>query len=701
MLVTKWKIYKRKRITKIAAFILLLICVTIGVSSGLNIYLNVENYESISEKNYLDSNTLSNELRYAANRLEHVLSVYKSEDYILEGGTVEDLEIEDSWQLTNLYNNYITEMGYENNQQSRELFWKERSKEIDQLKEIILNSDLKTYHQILDNLNNPKGLIYYATDGKNVITNTERPDKNYYKQFNVYIVIDNKSIEIVPNNGYGEFSPSLTDTFEKLEKQRDKTSIYASLTDDGLLLRVNRWNSDRQILIKNTAVIALCLCIILTCFAYLSSVAGRTVNNEEVNLYKIDELPTDLNLILIAGITAFGYLNFNSLLDLRFVNINLLRFAMISSAVIFVLIVLSLFFSIVRQIKKKTFIKHSLLYLLFKALISGILKIAASGPLMLKSIGAILLLIGISAYSLNNPPLLVIIALTSVYLVYIKVKKFEIIQAGLQVAKNGDYDKKITVEGTGEFSQLAENINEMTSGLKTAVQNEVKSEKLKTELITNVSHDIKTPLTSIMSYIDLLKREGLCSEDAPKYLEVLDRKSKRLKTLTEDLFEAAKATSGSIEPKFVKVNVNALVSQILGELDEKINESELTFKVTATEEKVYAWADGRLLSRVMENLLSNIFKYAIKGSRVYINITGTEKEAKVSFKNVSAYELNIPAEELMERFKRGDESRSSEGSGLGLAIAKSLMEIQEGILEISIDADLFTAEVILKKWEPA
>jgi len=700
-LVTKWKIYKRKRITKIAAFILLLICVTIGVSSGLNIYLNVENYESISEKSYLNSNTLSNELRYAANRLEHVLSVYKSEDYILEGGTVEDLEIEDSWQLTNLYNNYITEMGYENNQQSRELFWKERSKEIDQLKEIILNSDLKTYHQILDNLNNPKGMIYYATDGKNVITNTERPDKNYYKQFNVYIVIDNKSIEIVPNNGYGDFSPSLTDTFEKLEKQRDKTSIYASLTDDGLLLRVNRWNSDRQILIKNTAVIALCLCIILTCFVYLSSVAGRTVNNEEVNLYKIDELPTDLNLILIAGITAFGYLNFNSLLDLRFVNINLLRFAMISSAVIFVLIVLSLFFSIVRQIKKKTFIKHSLLYLLFKALISGILKIAASGPLMLKSIGAILLLIGISAYSLNNPPLLVIIALTSVYLVYIKVKKFEIIQAGLQVAKNGDYDKKITVEGTGEFSQLAENINEMTSGLKTAVQNEVKSEKLKTELITNVSHDIKTPLTSIMSYIDLLKREGLCSEGAPKYLEVLDRKSKRLKTLTEDLFEAAKATSGSIEPKFVKVNVNALVSQILGELDEKINESELTFKVTATEEKVYAWADGRLLSRVMENLLSNIFKYAIKGSRVYINITGTEKEAKVSFKNVSAYELNIPAEELMERFKRGDESRSSEGSGLGLAIAKSLMEIQEGILEISIDADLFTAEVILKKWEPA
>ena len=443
------------------------------------------------------------------------------------------------------------------------------------------------------------------------------------------------------------------------------------------------------------------MCVVLICFAYLSSVTGRTVNNDEINLYKIDELPTDLNLILMAGISAFVYLNFKSVLDLMYVNINLFRFAMTSSVLIFVTILLTLILSVVRRIKTKTVIKHSLIYFISESLLKIIMQIVAGGPLMLKSIGATMFLIVISAYGMNKPPMLIIITLAAVYYVYIKVKKFEIIQAGLKVAKNGDYDNKIIVEGTGEFTQLAEDINEMSSGLKTAVQNEVKSEKLKTELITNVSHDIKTPLTSIMSYIDLLKREGLGSDNAPKYLEVLDRKSKRLKTLTEDLFEAAKATSGSIEPKFAKVNINALVSQILGELDEKINESELIFKVDAANKKVYAWADGRLLSRVMENLLSNIFKYAIKGSRVYINITETQKEARVSFKNVSAYELNIPAEELMERFKRGDESRSSEGSGLGLAIARSLMEIQEGVLEISIDADLFTAEVVLKKWEPA
>lgn len=319
---------------------------------------------------------------------------------------------------------------------------------------------------------------------------------------------------------------------------------------------------------------------------------------------------------------------------------------------------------------------------------------------MMKSIAAVIVLIGASYYISRKIPLLLIpLAAGAAYYIFIKVRKFQIIQNGLKVAKTGDYDYKIDLEGAGEFRQLADDINAMTSGLKIAVQSEVKSERLKTELITNVSHDIKTPLTSIISYVDLLKREGLGSPNAPKYLDVLDRKSNRLKTLTEDLFEAAKATSGSIEPNFEKVNVNALISQILGELDEKIQESKLVFKVTQEKDRVYARADGRLISRVMENLLSNIFKYALKESRVYIDISETEKEVFVSFKNISAYELNIPVDELMERFKRGDESRSSEGNGLGLAIAKSLMEIQEGILDISIDGDLFKAEIRLPKYE--
>ena len=213
-----------------------------------------------------------------------------------------------------------------------------------------------------------------------------------------------------------------------------------------------------------------------------------------------------------------------------------------------------------------------------------------------------------------------------------------------------------------------------------------------------MSHDIKTPLTSIISYVDLLKREGLNSDNAPKYLDILERKSNRLKKLTEDLFEAAKATSGSIEPKFERVHINSLVEQLLGELDEKINEADLICKGSSASDIIYSKADGRLLSRVMENLLSNIFKYSLTGSRVYIVISEDENYVYVSFKNISAYELNIPVNELMERFKRGDESRSSEGSGLGLAIASSLMEAQGGLLELSIDGDLFKAQIHLDKF---
>lgn len=699
MLVTKWKTYSRKFITKISAFIILIICFLIGASSALTIYLNVENYESITVKSYIESNTLSNELRYAANRLEHVLRVYKNEDFILSGGTVRNLGIKDSWQLTNLYNNYIAENGLEDNDASRSLFWAEKGDEIKEIKNAIIKTDLTNYKQIMDDLNEPGGLVYYATDGKNEITNTNNPNKNYYEIQHVYILIDGKGVILSPENGYSSYSASLLDTFEDIEEGRKKTAIYAAITEEGLLSRAERWNFDRATLIKNSIIILLSLTILLTCFIYLTAVIGRTTEDEDVHMATFDRMYADISLLLIIAIIALSITQFYNILNIRYTSENLMKFIMLSLAAILAAVFLTLFYSIVRHIKNKTLIKNSLVYLILSNTASALAKVAAGGPLMVKSIVAAVALVGISFYASKYPYVLIFVAAGAAYYIYTKVKKFQTIQEGLRVVKNGDYDYKISLDGTGEFRMLAEDINEMTSGLKIAVQNEVKSERLKTELITNVSHDIKTPLTSIISYVDLLKREGLNSPNASKYLDVLDRKSNRLKTLTEDLFEAAKATSGSIEPNFEKVNVNALIYQILGELDEKIQESKLTFKVTKTKDRIYAKADGRLLSRVMENLLSNIFKYALKESRVYIDISETEKEVFINFKNISAYELNIPVDELMERFKRGDESRSSEGNGLGLAIAKSLMEIQEGILEISIDGDLFKAEIRLLKYE--
>ena len=695
MLVTKWKIFKTKYITKLSAFITLIVFLMIAVSSFLNIYLKVKNYESIAVKSYLESNTISNDLRFAANRLEFIIRVYKNEDYILSGKTVEKIGINDNWQLTNLYNNFIVENNYEDSSEIRELFFQKKNNEIQEINQSLISADLASYEKIISDLNLPQGYIYYATDGENEISNTGNINKNFYTLRHAYITLDDKGIELKPENG-GDVSDPLTDIIES-ETFNKKLKIYAAIEEDALLRRANRWNIDRQILIRNTAVIIISLLFSVLCMVYLVSSTGGISGTEEIHLTSFDNLYTDLNLMITAVIIAVVRLEFYNVLNIRYTSENLMRLAMLIITAIVSAMLLILILSLIRHIKNRTIIKHSVIYIVMSRTVETLLKMAASGPLMYKTTASAIFVILASAYVADNPVFIGIIILASIYIIYNKVTHFQKIQEGLQVAKSGDYEYKIELKGNGEFKQLSADINEITSGLKAAVQSEVKSEKLKTELITNVSHDIKTPLTSIISYVDLLKREGLNSENAPKYLDVLERKSDRLKKLTEDLFDAAKATSGNIEPKFERVHINSLIEQLLGELDEKINESNLIFKVTANE-KIYAKADGRLLSRVMENLLSNIFKYALTGSRVYIETSQDENNVFVSFKNISAYELNIPVDELMERFKRGDESRSSEGNGLGLAIAKSLMEVQNGALNLSIDGDLFKAEIRLIKF---
>jgi signal transduction histidine kinase len=221
----------------------------------------------------------------------------------------------------------------------------------------------------------------------------------------------------------------------------------------------------------------------------------------------------------------------------------------------------------------------------------------------------------------------------------------------------------------------------------------LRAERLRTELISNVSHDIRTPLTSVITYVELLRGEELENEKARGYIAVIASKSQRLKQLTDDLFEASKAASGNIPVAFERVDLNELVTQGLGEMDAKIRESGLDFRVTLPGEPEFVSADGKLLWRVVENLLSNVFKYAMAGSRVYVETSADESNASLSIKNISENALNIPAEDLLERFRRGDEARGGEGSGLGLAIAKSLTEAMGGRFELSVDGDLFKATV--------
>ena len=276
------------------------------------------------------------------------------------------------------------------------------------------------------------------------------------------------------------------------------------------------------------------------------------------------------------------------------------------------------------------------------------------------------------------------------YYVLKKLSYLSYIMDGTQRIKNGDIHHKLQLIGEDNFTTLADNINNIRDGLDKAIDSQLRSERMKSELITNVSHDLKTPLTSIINYVELIKKEeNITPEYLKDYVNVLDSKSKRLKVLIEDLFEASKASSGNIELNMEKIDIIQLLRQSIGELEEKLSEANLDLKINVPEDKVYVRADGRRLYRVLENLLSNISKYSLSNTRVYIDITEVEGRVKLIMKNISSYELNFDPGEIMERFKRADDSRNTEGSGLGLAIARDLIKLQGGEFAIDIDGDLF------------
>lgn len=326
----------------------------------------------------------------------------------------------------------------------------------------------------------------------------------------------------------------------------------------------------------------------------------------------------------------------------------------------------------------KTFLIMSGLYV-----ISGLLLFVVSAILNIFLIG---ILIGI--------------ILTIIYIViFIKELIYlDKIIIGSKAATEGKLNCNIEEKGRGHLRELAHDINNIRDGLRKSIESEIKSENMKTELITNVSHDLKTPLTSIINYIDLLKRENIESETAKDYINILDKKSQRLKVLIDDLFEASKATSGAMELNITKIDIVQLLKQSLGENDERFKNSNLSVKLDIPDTKIFINGDGQRLYRVFENLISNIVKYSLSNTRVYIQMyVDDENKVVIIMRNISAYELDFCANEITNRFKRGDSSRSTEGSGLGLAIAKSIVELHGGKFNIEVDGDLFKSIIRLNQ----
>ncbi|PIC79324.1 hypothetical protein CSV75_12055 [Sporosarcina sp. P18a] len=299
-----------------------------------------------------------------------------------------------------------------------------------------------------------------------------------------------------------------------------------------------------------------------------------------------------------------------------------------------------------------------------------------------------------------HPSLLIIyvfcvlfVALPALFIFVKKAAYLNRILAATNDMAAGHLTQAIPVKGTSQLAKHAANLNNLREGVRVSINEQAKSERLKTELITNVSHDLRTPLTSIITYTDLLKDETLTAEERSKYIGILDQKSQRLKTLIEDLFEVSKMASGNLEMEKQRVDLNQLIQQALAEHAEEFVEQDLHIRTTLPEEPVFAMVDGQKWWRVLDNLFINVWKYSLPGTRVYVNLQQVGSNARIVLKNVAQYELGDTTDELFERFKRGDTSRQTEGSGLGLAIAQSIVELHGGRMEVEVDGDLFKVTI--------
>jgi len=505
------------------------------------------------------------------------------------------------------------------------------------------------------------------------------------------------------------------------------STVYLAFTQESVDARGIISSEARAAYIADMSIIGVSAILILGLIVVLLIGAGREYKlvdgvkmRSEIRFHFLDKIYLDLGLAMLIGWTVFiGY--FSIVLTIHTFNINihnivLLHLIFLTVTLLIVPPILFWLMNLAKRIKAGKFWRHTLIYAVLVKLIYRFIcyciRTARSLWSGTKLTGKVAIISSVVIFMLfftgfigaefrfsgPTPVFFTSLIFTAIVAFFLLryAKRIRTLEQGAQRVCDGDYDTPIEAGG-GELGNIANSINSMSDGIHGAVEERLKSERLKTELITNVSHDIRTPLTSIITYTDLLDQEGLDCGRAPEYLDVLKQKSLRLKTLIDELFEAAKAVSGNIDVNLTKLNAGALIKQVLGELESSVQASGLDIRLNLPE-NIYANADGKLMQRVLENLMSNVFKYSSPTSRVYIDLHEiSDHYVRIEIKNVSASELNFDPSELTERFKRGDDSRADGGSGLGLSIVQSFVVAQGGRFDILIDGDLFKAIVTLPK----
>lgn len=622
--------------TKLAVSILCIFCLLSAVTVGMDAFKKWNNYENevyMLEDNFEDSYYLSNEMHLK------------------------------SYQIYNAANQYIQDHSF----------------------------DVK---ENLKNFIDENDIVYLLTIDDKEFSNTKNLNQNY--NYFYQLTIDKKGIidEIMqPDAGIYFVDAS--------ELKGHTVKIYIGLKDRYVESCEELWYEQKNLFTSSLTNITYWILFSIICFIYLIVVIGKDKEGN-IKTHSIDHMFIEFNLFINFMTCLLSFAFIQMIANQYFYGdfpFELLKFFINLIIGIASTILLTLFLSIVRNIKNKTFISRCFIFviihkilMILKNIFDEMTQIYANHTTIVV-IGlffvytAIIGYLGNGSYHDSSCILIGFILFLLVgYFVMVYLNSLNKIKMGVDKIRDGDLDYKIDSIYFKDLNHLKDGINDISSGLQASVHKTLKAERLKTELITNVSHDLKTPLTSIINYTQLLSKIENLPEEAKDYIAIIDKKSQRLKTLTQDLFDISKVQSGTEEIVFEKLNVETLLSQSLAEYEKEL---ENVTVCTNFEENLYICSDGRKMSRVINNLLTNISKYTLPNTRVFINTYSNHQKAIIEMKNISSYPLDFDSEEIIQRFKRGDESRSEEGHGLGLAIVKSYVEATGGKFNIVLDGDMF------------
>lgn len=664
---------KTKQFVKIIGYILIPIFILISIFSALSLYYRSEN-QQVQEANnffetdnfmYMYSASIINNFSVNANSLlvkdEDGDSYYSSNRYGIYDDYQENVQIGNKKGRVN----YLTTYEYKNFKYL--IIDNKNSVAYTNVEHTMFTDSIEEIKERL-----AKNSIYWNYEKGNVNTSIEKLKLEEIRYKSIY-----KSIDDAKN-----------------------FSVYTSLENDLTYYDQYRTNKTvfdmAQILYKPAlyllplSIVAVLVLLIMNCF-----LIGLRNEKGEVILNAFDKTPLLVALIVLFILSMIGC---GFLIALTSENLTLILSGTAIGAVIVYISFVFFLETIIKRIKSKTLFRNTITYRILRWIKSLITSMTRNANMTVKLIlifiaFGILNIIGFGL-SINNEPIGFFILIAIWVYAFAKMHQWLVRYIEIKNAINEIYIGNTEVHldekrYKGSLNSMAIQVNDIAGGLSNAIQEKLKSERLKTELITNVSHDIKTPLTSIINYVDLLKKEKMPNEQAEEYLNILDNKSQRLKRLTEDLVEASKASSGNIKLNIEKLNVNELLKQVSGEFEDKFKSRNLEEVMSLPEKNVYINADSRYMYRILENMYSNISKYAMDNTRVYIDVIPNNNRITIQMKNISKEKLNISTEELMQRFVRGDSARNTEGSGLGLSIATSLTTLQGGTFNIYLDGDLY------------